>query len=185
MRLAIALSILVGIGCSRGPHSPLIAAAREGNRAEIRRLLDAGADPNQPGGVNGWPPLSHAVHKGQHAAARALLEGGADPNKGDPRGRTALMMAAGYGDTRMVGLLLEGGANPALESADGNNALTLAMGGVADIDKFTLGQSQCEVVKLLLTAAPNLRVKDNLWGRLARRVAIRTGCASTLNLPSQ
>lgn len=162
------LPLLLAAGCSREPAIPLIGAARDGNTAEIRRLLRAGADANQRGGVNGWPALTHAVHKGQHSAARVLLEGGADPNQRDRRGHTALMMASGYRDTRMVRLLLEGGADPAVEANDGTSALTLAMGG----------HGQCEVVRLLLKAAPDLQSRDDLWGRLARRIVIRTGCAS-------
>ena len=41
--------------------TPLIGAARDGDIHAIRVLIEAGADPNERGGVNGWPP-SDACH---------------------------------------------------------------------------------------------------------------------------
>jgi hypothetical protein len=75
-----------------------------------------------------------------------------------------------------VELLLRRGADPVLETADGSNALTLAMNGVPDIDRFTWGKSQCDVVRLLLRAAPELQSRENLFGRVTRRLVGRTGC---------
>src|SRR5215831_17443383 len=73
---------------------PAIGAARSGNVAELERLLAAGADPNEPAGVNSWPPVMHAIHKNQKESVRVLLRRGADPNYRAPHGMTPLMMAA-------------------------------------------------------------------------------------------
>jgi len=43
-----------------------------------------------------------------------------------------------------VRLLLAKGADPYAETPDGDNALAAAVGGVPDIDKFTVGKCQTE-----------------------------------------
>jgi ankyrin repeat protein len=94
------------------PISPLIAAAREGDTAQISGLIKAGADVNQRGGVNDWTPLMHAVHKNQIAAVRALIEAGADINlTAGARGRdTALRLAMVQDHPEIAALLREHGA---------------------------------------------------------------------------
>src|SRR5687767_8725906 len=59
--------------------TPLLAAAANGNVAEIRRLHAAGADLRQRDG-GGRTPLHVAVHAGKRDAVAALLDLGADPN---------------------------------------------------------------------------------------------------------
>jgi hypothetical protein len=153
-----------------------------GSVQEIRARLQAGADPNQPGGVNDWTPLMHAIHKGQRQSVAALLAGGADPNARTPKGGTALMMAAGYGDDETVRLLLAAGADPHVAAADGSTALTHAVGGTSDIDNFTLTKCQTATVQELLKKAPDLRLPDSFHGRMARRFARWGHCEEVLRL---
>jgi hypothetical protein len=169
MRLAIATSVLLALAClllwraglsPRGASAPLIPFVRAG-------------------GANGWTPLMHAVHKNQIAAARALLDGGAPVDTRNRSGETALMMAAGYGYTPMVELLLAHGANPRAATPDGYNVLAAALGGVPDIDRFTLGSCQAATVQALKRKDPSLRLPDNLWARVAQfsaGVAKLRGC---------
>jgi hypothetical protein len=78
LRAALVLSVLWAGACGYGvPVSPLAAAARAGDVAEIDRLLDAGADVNAGSGVNDWPPIVHAIHKKQLVALGHLLDRGA------------------------------------------------------------------------------------------------------------
>ena len=172
MRVGVLILWLVLAGCcERSGISTLTGAARNGDIATMQALIKGGADLNQRGGVNGWPPLMHAIHKNRSAAVAALLEAGADPNERASGGSTALIMAAGYGYAEMVRLLLAYGADPRMVDANGDSALTVAVSGVPDIDKFTLGSCQSETVKALLDAAPDLTVGTNLWGRMARLVS--------------
>jgi uncharacterized protein len=93
--------------------------AREGWReqtalmwaAALRRLLEAGADPDVRSAVNDWPrqvsaerrrmfrpfggltALIYAAREGCVDCARALVEGGANPDLSDPRGVTPLIVA--------------------------------------------------------------------------------------------
>jgi uncharacterized protein len=163
-----------------GGLTALIVSVRAGCVPAVEMLLRHGADPNLRGGVNGWTPLMHAVHKNQPGAAQALLDGGAQVDSRGRSGETALMMAAGYGYTPLVELLLERGANPRAETADGYNVLAAAMGGVPDIDHFTLGSCQAATVHALKSKDPALRLPDNLWARVAQfwgGVAKLRGCA--------
>jgi hypothetical protein len=169
-------------GCAIDPGHPLIGAARSGDVQAIHTLLAQGADPNQRWGVNDWTPLMHAIHKNQKASVEALLSGGADANARGGHGITALMMAAGYGYTPIVQLLLDKGADPYAETRDGDSALATAVGGVPDIDKFTVGQCQTDTVAALLKKAPSLKLKDNFYGRAARLAAHAAGCADVLAL---
>jgi hypothetical protein len=178
--ITLAASML--IGCAIRPDNPLIGAARSGDAQAIARLLAHGADANQRWGVNGWTPLMHAIHKNQQASVEALLSGGADVNARGNQGITALMMAAGYGYADIVQLLLDKGADPYAETSAGDNALVMAVGGVPDIDKFTIGKCQAQTVAVLLKKAPDLKLKDNLHGRAARLAARTGGCTDVLSL---
>ena len=177
--------VLLLSGCA--PHRPqqggltaLIVSARAGDVPAVEALLRHGADPNLRGGVNNWTPLMHAVHKNQIGAVEALLDGGAQVDRRGRSGETALMMAAGYGYTPIVELLLERGANPRAATPDGYNVLAAALGGVPDIDRFTLGSCQAATVQALKRKDPSLRLPDNLWARVAQfsaGVAKLRGCS--------
>jgi hypothetical protein len=164
--------------------TPLIWAARHGRIATIRALLKAGAKPDMRDQTrNGWPPLVHAIHTNQLSAVRALLEGGADPNRTfDEHKVTPLMMAAGYGYTPIVLVLLEKGADPRKATPGGYTALVAAVRGAQDIDRFTVGNCQLSTVKALVTAAPDLRLPANGFGRSARWVAWFGRCTEVLRM---
>lgn len=178
--LAICAFMMAGRGMQ--PENTLVGAARTGDTRSIQTLLAHGADPNQTWGVNGWTPLMHAIHKNQKASVEALLAGGADVNARARKGATALLMAAGYGYADIVQVLLNHGADPYAETSDGNSALAAAVSGVPDIDKFTVGHCQIETVRALLAKAPDLRLKDNFYGRAARLAASAAGCGDVLAL---
>jgi len=152
-----------------GGMTALIWSTRAGSVPAVEALLRHGADPNLPGGVNGWTPLMHAVHQNQLVAARVLLDSGAHVDSRGRSGETALMMAAGCGYTPLVELLLGRGANPRAETPYGYNVLAAALGGVPDIDHFTLGSCQAATVHALKRKDPSLRLPDNLWARKAAR----------------
>ena len=187
-RLSAAVPALLGLICGSCSHlgpnplPPLIIAARSGEVPAVRALLEKGGDPNQRGGHHPWPALMHAIHKNQKAAMIALLDGGADPNGSAPSGYTALMMAAGYGQSGTVRELLRRGADPRRQSPGGETALSAAVGGVPDIDRFTVGDCQTDTVRALLEAAPDLKLPETFRGRMARTTAQIAGCAEVLRM---
>lgn len=74
------------------------------------------------------PPLAYACHWGMLEVVRLLLEKGADVNRKDPiYKRTALMVAAAAGHSKIVHLLLQNGANIDLTTANGDTALCEAI----------------------------------------------------------
>jgi len=171
-------------GCNVQPDDALIGAARSGDTGTLNALLAGGADPNRRWGVNNWTPLMHAIHKNQRASVEALIAGGADINARCRDGVTALMMASGYGYADIVKVMLDHGADIHAETSGGDNALTMAVGGVPDIDKFTVGKCQTETVAALLRKAPDLKMKDSAYGRAARFAARAAGCTDVLSLIS-
>ena len=185
MRCAFLLWIALAVGCGQREANPLVGAARDGNAAEVGRLLASGADANQRWGVNNWTPLMHAVHKNQAGTARALLEGGAAVDALGPHHETALMMAAGYGQEEMVRLLLQAGADAAHKEVHGVTALDLAVGGVVDIDAITVTRCQTGAVRALLEHAPTLTVNEKSWEGMSRTVKSLAGCEDVIRLVEQ
>lgn len=95
---------------------PLLRAAWEGNLPGVRRLLAAGADPDQAVPRLGTP-LILASAQGHQDVVAALLAAGADPARAERAGerpadlqRTPLGAAARQGDPEVVRRLLAAGA---------------------------------------------------------------------------
>lgn len=120
----------------------LLRAAESGDWVTVRRLLEAGADPDI---VQLTPalPLSEWDRRGRYAlqrlsalgmaaeqgnldAVRLLLRFKADFNKRGRDGQTALIAAARAGQTQAARLLLESGADPKIEQIAGNAPLRIA-----------------------------------------------------------
>lgn len=94
---------------AQGGSTALSFAARHGDVATARLLVEAGADPNESG-PDGVSVLVLAVHSGNSAMAAFLLAAGADPNA-DAAGYSALHAAVLRGEAASVRALLERGAN--------------------------------------------------------------------------
>mmetsp|Transcript_21176 Transcript_21176/g.59258 ORF Transcript_21176/g.59258 Transcript_21176/m.59258 type:complete len:250 (-) Transcript_21176:38-787(-) len=91
----------------------LTVASQIGDEAEVRRLLDEGADPNVAGG-GGVTPLIMASINGHETIVEMLLDRHADPNAAMSDGQggaTPLLVAAQQGHDFIVRLLAEQGAN--------------------------------------------------------------------------
>ena len=175
---AVALVLVFSLSGCVMRVSPLAAAARRGDVAEIDRLISAGADPHQGSGVNGWTPLLHAVHKGQEAAALRLMKESRAPSAELDE---ALFMAAGYAQTSIVAALLSAGADPH-RTFNGSSTLVNGVEGSVDLDySFSGCGPHTETVKALLAAAPDLRL-SGVEGGAAHRAAERRGCTEMLSL---
>ncbi|HYP08605.1 MAG TPA: ankyrin repeat domain-containing protein [Bryobacteraceae bacterium] len=110
------------------PPTALIRAIMQGNSVEAKRLLSAGANPNE-GLMIGGTPLLLAIMQGQFDTARALIQKGADVKALDRAGSTTLMWATAneIGDAAFVKELLALGVDPTIKNKLGDDALTWAM----------------------------------------------------------
>jgi ankyrin repeat protein len=121
--------------------SALMTAANAGDAAEIRKLVDSGAEPNQQDAY-GWTALRYAVRSGHMDAATALIENGADVDLASKSGRTPLMSAAGNGLSDMLEMLLKAGADHKAKNSAGETAFRISMRG---------GKLGCAECRKLLT----------------------------------
>lgn len=106
--------------------TPLQWAVFEGDVAEVRRLLDAGADVSLANRY-GVTATSLAAEVADTEILALLLDAGADADSPNPEGQTALMAVARTGNVAAANLLLEhGAAVDPRESWGGQTALMWA-----------------------------------------------------------
>ena len=109
-----------------GLPTPLMVAIEEDDAGSdaVRALLEAGADPDNKGGMP-YSPLHLAARHGKVEAAAALLAAGAEVDALDDEGLTPLHAASSaYGDAhRVASALIEAGADVHARSLDGKTPL--------------------------------------------------------------
>jgi len=120
-----------------GCATPLEKAARGGNTAEVRRLLDTEADlkTDVPSAFLG------AVANDHIETVQLLLDRGASVTTKNAQGDSALRLAVAVGDINLVRLLLDKGADVNALNNNGRTALTKA----TEVDKNRL-----EIARLLV-----------------------------------
>ena len=144
-----ALAMLVVLRVAAVENTELVQAARQGDPATVRTLLQQRIDPNAIDG-DGSTALHWASHHNDLELANLLLQAGANPNATNDLGVTPLWPACLNGSGPMVRRLLEAKANP-------NAALLLGETLVMTASR----SGSAEVVQLLLAAGadPNARPK--------------------------
>ena len=131
MRAGLSALVIIGAALGQTPSAPtspdtaLQKAARDGDVAKLRSLLDFGADPNQRGG-NGNCPLIEAVAAGHLDAVRVLIAAGASSNLTSSGGRTPLIEAAVRGRIEIARLLISAGAGLNVSERGAGTALEAA-----------------------------------------------------------
>ena len=128
---------------------------RPANRAVLRRLLRAGADPNLP--TNALRPVFHeAIFKNVKRVVAIFLEHGADMNQRGKvhDGETPLMTAAYFADISIMKMLLKHGADVNALDGEGHNALFYVVAGMCP------WQEVLPRFKLLFKYGIDLRARD-------------------------
>src|SRR4051812_42886612 len=129
-RLALLIIyIMFNLACHYGPTSPAAAAASAGDVAGMKRMLDAGLDPNAHDAA-GYTPLIAAARAGNVDVIRLLTSRGANPNLADTavNSWTPLLHAVHKSQPASVTALLAAGANPDNADPHGTTPLMFANG---------------------------------------------------------
>src|SRR5690606_31346873 len=105
--------------------SEVADAAMRGDTAAVQRLLESGANVNQPQ-ADGATALQWAAYHGDAELVRLLLGAGADPSLANRNGSTAMWLAASRGDAEVLEALLDGGADVDEQLPLGRRPLMLA-----------------------------------------------------------
>jgi ankyrin repeat protein len=157
---------------SIGPgNTELVTAVRSGDLDQVRRLLDAGEDPNEVGGDT-TSALAWAAFGDDIGATMLLLDAGADPNLVNRFNVGPLHEAIILGNPEMVEVLVNAGADvnaPAYESGETPLMAAARVGNT-------------EVVQMLLDAGTEVRPIENAWGQSALMFAASQGHAPVVKM---
>src|SRR6476660_8979564 len=150
--IGIAAVVMLGFlafGCT--PRSDEVhAAAKAGDVAKVKAMLDANPALINAKGDYGWTPLHVAAIEGQRAVVELLLAKGANVNARDRHGETPLTGAVINDSKEVMELLLAKGAEVNVkDSVLGRTPLHTAA---------VLGHS--DVAELLLTKGAEVNVRD-------------------------
>ena len=148
------LSVIVTIACRLGQSSPPAVAATHGDLAAMKKMLDAGLDPNARDAA-GYTPLIAAARAGNVAMIRLLASRGAVPNLPDAavNSWTPLLHAVHKDQPASIRALLDAGANANGADSYGQTPLMMAAGyGYTDIVKTLLARG----------ANPRLPMRDGV-----------------------
>ena len=162
----------------------LIGAAKAGDAATIRALLQAGADAGAAQ-ADGSSALLWASHRDDLESVRLLIGAGADASAANDLGATPVWAASENGSTALVRMLLAAGAEPnrALLSGEtpvmvaaraGSPAVVVQLAAAgADLDRqgsrgqtalmWAAAQRHPDVVEALLAAGADLSIRSDVW----------------------
>lgn len=186
------------------PSALLQTAIQDGQLDEVRTLIEAGVDVNQPL-ADGTPPLHAAVIHHHENIIAVLLQAGANVNSTDPTTHaTPLHLAALYGRQEIAALLIQKGANinapmqfgitPLLVAAQFNQAQIVQLlldkkvpVNQADQEGFTAlhfaAQNGDEIiVQLLLDHGAKINMADKATHRTPLTVAIENQHPTVVHL---
>lgn len=131
-----------------------ISVALSGSAAELKKLLDAGLNPNSKT-AQGTSLLMLAARDAEKV--KLLLERGADVNARAQTGITALMIAARYrGNSETIRLLLAKGAQPNADAKVRNDASALV---------FSVMAGDVKTAEMLVAAGAKVQAPMKLLGQ--------------------
>ncbi len=138
----------VSVPVQAAAENPLVAAAKKGDLAAVRRLVAAGANVNVTG-TDGATPLIWAAYNTDAEMTQVLLAAKAKVDTQNRYGVTALLTASRTGDLAVMEQLLKAGANPNVAPPEAETPLMAAA-----------RTGKVEAIKLLLAKGANINGTD-------------------------
>jgi ankyrin len=143
--------------------SPLVEAAKAGDRAAALALIEKRVDVNTPE-PDGTTALHWAAHHGDVDLVRRLIRAGANVKAVNEFGATPMSEAAMLADPALLGVLLEAGASVESPNADGQTALMVVA-----------RTSRVDAARLLLTRGAHVNAVEKWRGQTALMWAAAQG----------
>jgi ankyrin repeat protein len=166
---AVALALL-GCGSHALAQTEVADAAMRRDAAEVRRLLQSGADV-KAAQADGATALHWAAYHGDASLASLLVDAGADVAAANRNGSTPLWLAASHGDAPMIEVLLEGGADANEPLPLGRRPLMLAA-----------RSGRVDAVRALLDRGADPNAKEDARGTSALMQAADQGHADVVGV---
>jgi ankyrin repeat protein len=185
-KIALALTVCAAVAMA-GSRSPLIEAARNGDKDALRELLGKEVDVNAVEG-DGATALHWSSYRDDIESAGLLIRAGANVNAANDLGVTPLWTACQNGSAGMVRQLLDAGANPnaALLSGEtsvmvgartGNpEVVQLLIAAGANVNAraarsqtalmWAVAQKHSAVVKVLLEHGADIHARSSSWSQM-------------------
>jgi len=165
---AAALALLLGSASSAIAATEVADAAMRRDNAEVRRLVQSGADV-KAAQADGATALHWAAYNGDVSLALLLLEAGADVAAANRNGSTPMWLAASQGDAPIIEALLENGADANEQLPLGRKPLMLAA-----------RSGHVDAVRALLDHGADPNAKEDARGTTALMQAADQGHADVI-----
>ena len=165
----VVVMLSVALVQGQGGDSPIVAAAKAGDRAAVRRLIAARANVNAQG-PDGSTALLYAAYNGDAEMARALIAAGARVDAVNKYAVTPLLQAARTGESAVIEALLAAGANANL-TPEGVESPLMAAARTGKVD----------ALRLLLTKGATINFVDGEQSESALMWAAAEGHLEAVN----
>ena len=163
-------------------RTSLMFAAKQGDLARVRFLLEKGADPTKED-IDFHSVVYYAAVGGNRQILDLLLEHGAELNYQNRWGNTALHYAAAYGNIAAVEFLCAAGIDVNKLNHSLNTALMQALGVsmLVRVRNKPSNETKREIIRILLQAGTDIKIK-NQQGSTALSLASSTGNVQAVRL---
>jgi ankyrin repeat protein len=167
---AAALALVFGYASSALAQTEVADAAMRRDGAEVRRLVQSGADVNAAQ-ADGATALHWAAYHGDASMASVLLGAGANVAAANRNGSTPMWLAASRGDAAVIDALLDAGADADEELPLGRRPLMLAA-----------RSGNVDAVRALLAKGADPNAKESARGTTALMQAADQGHADVMKV---
>ena len=163
----LAFVLCAGAG-EAAARSPLIEAVKRGDLAQVRALVERGADVDAPE-IDGTTALHWAVHRDDGDVAALLIGAGADVTAANRYGVAPIALASLNGSASMLTKLLAAGADANRAQPEGETALMTAA-----------RTGRVEAVRILLDHGADVNAAEQWRGQTALMWAAAEGHAAAV-----